>query len=172
MGWEFDAEVRRQNGLHVVEPWGSHDHPIESVTEDNIDRASRVDEYSSDFQISYYEIYDERIAVRLINPAGFFLCKGDRAVLTVSGRRPCRPVRTRVCLRWKALMAETGILRGRISVRLRGRSVSRMRSFTLVTSESCPASSFAAILAPKTLLLVVECPRDWWNSQKVFSSYP
>ncbi|KAF3492636.1 hypothetical protein DY000_02052966 [Brassica cretica] len=35
-----------------------------------------------------------------------------------------------------------------------------------------PASSFAASLAPKTLQLVVECPRDWWNSQKVFSSYP
>ncbi|KAF3488684.1 hypothetical protein F2Q69_00054349 [Brassica cretica] len=47
-----------------------------------------------------------------------------------------------------------------------------MRSFTLVTSESSPASSFAASLAPKTLQLVVECPRDWWNSQKVFSSYP
>ncbi|KAF2607115.1 hypothetical protein F2Q68_00043041 [Brassica cretica] len=57
-------------------------------------------------------------------------------------------------------------LRGRISVRLRGRSISRMRSFTLVTSESSPASSFAASLAPKTLQLVVECPRDWWNSQK------
>ncbi|KAF2560851.1 hypothetical protein F2Q70_00016673 [Brassica cretica] len=53
-----------------------------------------------------------------------------------------------------------------------GRSVSRMRSFTLVTSESSPASSFAGSLAPKTLQLVVECPRDWWNSQKVFSSYP
>ncbi|KAF2584553.1 hypothetical protein F2Q70_00036479 [Brassica cretica] len=47
-----------------------------------------------------------------------------------------------------------------------------MRSFTLVTSESPPASIFAASLAPKTLQLVVECPRDWWNSQKVFSSYP
>ncbi|KAF3571149.1 hypothetical protein F2Q69_00059323 [Brassica cretica] len=47
-----------------------------------------------------------------------------------------------------------------------------MRSFLLVTSESSPASSFAASLAPKTLQLVVECPRDWWNSQKVFSSYP
>ncbi|KAF3608521.1 hypothetical protein DY000_02047239 [Brassica cretica] len=35
-----------------------------------------------------------------------------------------------------------------------------MRSFTLVTSESSPASSFAATLAPKTLQLVVECPRD------------
>ncbi|KAF3587785.1 hypothetical protein F2Q69_00031263 [Brassica cretica] len=45
-----------------------------------------------------------------------------------------------------------------------------MRSFTLATSESSPASSFAASLAPKTLQLVVECPRDWWNSQKVFSS--
>ncbi|KAF2608032.1 hypothetical protein F2Q68_00044088 [Brassica cretica] len=43
-----------------------------------------------------------------------------------------------------------------------------MRSFTLVTSESSPASSFAASLAPKTLQLVVECPRDWWNSQKVY----
>ncbi|KAF3586435.1 hypothetical protein F2Q69_00029950 [Brassica cretica] len=32
-----------------------------------------------------------------------------------------------------------------------GRSISRMRSFTLVTSESSPASSFAASLAPKTL---------------------
>ncbi|KAF2582689.1 hypothetical protein F2Q68_00006505 [Brassica cretica] len=42
-----------------------------------------------------------------------------------------------------------------------------MRSFTLVTSESSPASSFAASLAPKTLQLVVECPRDWWNSQKI-----
>ncbi|KAF3585113.1 hypothetical protein F2Q69_00031005 [Brassica cretica] len=41
-----------------------------------------------------------------------------------------------------------------------------MRSFTLVTSESSPASSFVASLAPKTLQLVVECPRDWWNSQK------
>ncbi|KAF2556391.1 hypothetical protein F2Q68_00014435 [Brassica cretica] len=48
-----------------------------------------------------------------------------------------------------------------------------MRSFTLVTSESSPASSFAASLAPKTLQLVVECPRDWWNSQKVtFESSP
>ncbi|KAF3534052.1 hypothetical protein DY000_02040758 [Brassica cretica] len=53
-----------------------------------------------------------------------------------------------------------------------GRSVSRMRSFTLVTSESSPARSFAASLAPKTFQLVVECPWDWWNSQKVFSSYP
>ncbi|KAF2569335.1 hypothetical protein F2Q68_00025659 [Brassica cretica] len=41
-----------------------------------------------------------------------------------------------------------------------------MRSFTLVTSESSPASSVAASLAPKTLQLVMECPRDWWNSQK------
>ncbi|KAF3510110.1 hypothetical protein F2Q69_00005364 [Brassica cretica] len=47
-----------------------------------------------------------------------------------------------------------------------------MRSLTLVTLESSPASSFAAILAPKTLQLVVECPRVWWNSQKVFLSYP
>ncbi|KAF2542025.1 hypothetical protein F2Q68_00031677 [Brassica cretica] len=47
-----------------------------------------------------------------------------------------------------------------------------MRSFMLVTSESSLASSFAASLAPETLQLVVECPRDWWNSQKVFSSYP
>ncbi|KAF2590753.1 hypothetical protein F2Q70_00038339 [Brassica cretica] len=45
-----------------------------------------------------------------------------------------------------------------------------MRSLTLVTSESFPASSFAANFAPKTLQ-VVECPRVWWNSQKVFSSY-
>ncbi|KAF2612346.1 hypothetical protein F2Q70_00012303 [Brassica cretica] len=48
----------------------------------------------------------------------------------------------------------------------------RMRSFTLVTSESSPASSFAASLAPKTLQLVVECPRDWWNSQKLFLFVP
>ncbi|KAF3562733.1 hypothetical protein DY000_02014751 [Brassica cretica] len=47
-----------------------------------------------------------------------------------------------------------------------------MRSFMLVTSESSPASSFAASPSPKTLQLVVECPRDWWNSQKVFSLYP
>ncbi|KAF3532021.1 hypothetical protein DY000_02039598 [Brassica cretica] len=47
-----------------------------------------------------------------------------------------------------------------------------MRYLTLVTSESSPASIFAASLAPKTLQLVVECPRVWWNSQKVFSSYP
>ncbi|KAF3606527.1 hypothetical protein DY000_02049564 [Brassica cretica] len=53
-----------------------------------------------------------------------------------------------------------------------GRSVSRMRSFTLVTSESSPARSFAANLAPRTLQLVVESPRVWWNSQKVFSLYP
>ncbi|KAF2556390.1 hypothetical protein F2Q68_00014434 [Brassica cretica] len=43
-----------------------------------------------------------------------------------------------------------------------------MRSFTQVTFESSPASSFAASLAPKTLQLVVECPRDWWNSQKFY----
>ncbi|KAG5388432.1 hypothetical protein IGI04_029973 [Brassica rapa subsp. trilocularis] len=49
----------------------------------------------------------------------------------------------------------------------KGRSESRMRSLTLVTSESSPTSSFAASLAPKTLQLVVECPRDWWNSQKI-----
>ncbi|KAF3554782.1 hypothetical protein F2Q69_00013876 [Brassica cretica] len=42
-----------------------------------------------------------------------------------------------------------------------------MRFFTLVTSESSPASSFAANLAPRTLQLVVECPRVWWNSHKV-----
>ncbi|KAF3525211.1 hypothetical protein F2Q69_00045949 [Brassica cretica] len=47
-----------------------------------------------------------------------------------------------------------------------------MRYLTLVTSESSLASSFAASLAPNTLQLVVECPRVWWNSQKVFSSYP
>ncbi|KAF3498117.1 hypothetical protein DY000_02053179 [Brassica cretica] len=47
-----------------------------------------------------------------------------------------------------------------------------LRSLTLVTLESSPASSFAASLAPKTLQLFVECPRVWWNSQKVFSSYP
>ncbi|KAF3530083.1 hypothetical protein DY000_02040909 [Brassica cretica] len=50
-----------------------------------------------------------------------------------------------------------------------------MRSIMLVTSESSPASSFAGSLgslAPKTLQLVVECPRVWWISQKVFSSYP
>ena len=46
--------------------------------------------------------------------------------------------------------------------------VSRMRSFTLVTAECSPASSFAASLAPKILQLVVKCPRVWWNSQKVF----
>ncbi|KAF3581753.1 hypothetical protein DY000_02031064 [Brassica cretica] len=27
-------------------------------------------------------------------------------------------------------------------------------------------------LGPKTLQLVVECPRVWWNSEKVFWSYP
>ncbi|KAF3602915.1 hypothetical protein F2Q69_00034401 [Brassica cretica] len=43
-----------------------------------------------------------------------------------------------------------------------------MRSFTPVTSESSPASSFAASLAPRTLQLVVECPRDWWNLQRCF----
>ncbi|KAF3557332.1 hypothetical protein F2Q69_00012545 [Brassica cretica] len=42
-----------------------------------------------------------------------------------------------------------------------------MRSFTLVTSESSPASSFAANLAPRTFQLVVQCPRVWWNSQKL-----
>ncbi|KAF3569445.1 hypothetical protein DY000_02014248 [Brassica cretica] len=47
-----------------------------------------------------------------------------------------------------------------------------MRSLTLATSKSSPTSSFVASLAPKTLQLVVECPRVWWNSQKVFSSYP
>ncbi|KAF3604170.1 hypothetical protein F2Q69_00034325 [Brassica cretica] len=47
-----------------------------------------------------------------------------------------------------------------------------MRSLTLVTSESSPARSFPASLAPKTLQLFVECPRVWWNSQKVFSLYP
>ncbi|KAF3549148.1 hypothetical protein DY000_02008324 [Brassica cretica] len=41
-----------------------------------------------------------------------------------------------------------------------------MRSFTLVTSESSPPSSFTANLAPRTLQLGVECPRVWWNSQK------
>ncbi|KAF2615752.1 hypothetical protein F2Q70_00011456 [Brassica cretica] len=46
-----------------------------------------------------------------------------------------------------------------------------MRSLTLVTSESSPASNFAASIAPKTLQLVVVCLRVWWNSQKVFSSY-
>ncbi|KAG5410918.1 hypothetical protein IGI04_007237 [Brassica rapa subsp. trilocularis] len=51
-----------------------------------------------------------------------------------------------------------------------GRSESRMRSLTLVTSESSPTSSFVAYLAPKTLQLVVECPRDFWNLQKVFPS--
>ncbi|KAF2534276.1 hypothetical protein F2Q70_00029962 [Brassica cretica] len=34
-----------------------------------------------------------------------------------------------------------------------------MRSLTVVTSESSPTSSFTANLAPKTLKLVVECPR-------------
>ncbi|KAF3602714.1 hypothetical protein F2Q69_00035789 [Brassica cretica] len=47
-----------------------------------------------------------------------------------------------------------------------------MRSLTLATSESSPASNFAASLAPKTLQLVVECPRVWRNSQKVLLSYP
>ncbi|KAF2547437.1 hypothetical protein F2Q70_00021159 [Brassica cretica] len=42
----------------------------------------------------------------------------------------------------------------------------------LVTSENSPASSFAANLAPKTLQLVVKCPRDWWNSQKLFLFVP
>ncbi|KAF2588816.1 hypothetical protein F2Q70_00038693 [Brassica cretica] len=46
-----------------------------------------------------------------------------------------------------------------------------MRSLMLVISESSPASNFAASLASKNLLLVVESPRVWWNSQKVFSSY-
>ncbi|KAF3583740.1 hypothetical protein F2Q69_00029286 [Brassica cretica] len=41
-----------------------------------------------------------------------------------------------------------------------GRSESRIRSLMLVTSESSPTSSIAASLAPKTLQLVVECPRD------------
>ncbi|KAF3503441.1 hypothetical protein F2Q69_00041066 [Brassica cretica] len=53
-----------------------------------------------------------------------------------------------------------------------GRSVSRMSSLTLVTSESSPASSFEANLAPKTFQLVIECPRVWRNSRKMFSSYP
>uniref|UniRef100_A0A0D2ZRW3 Uncharacterized protein n=1 Tax=Brassica oleracea var. oleracea TaxID=109376 RepID=A0A0D2ZRW3_BRAOL len=52
-------------------------HPIESVAEDYIDHASHVNEYSSDFQISYHEVCDQRIAVRLIDPAGFLLCEGD-----------------------------------------------------------------------------------------------
>ncbi|KAF2584469.1 hypothetical protein F2Q70_00036151 [Brassica cretica] len=78
----------------------------------------------------------------------------------VFGRSSCPEIRKLVSLGRS--------LRGKISVRLRGRSVSRMRSFTRVTSESSPARSFAASLAPKTLQLVVECPRDWWNSHKVF----
>uniref|UniRef100_A0A0D3CGS2 Uncharacterized protein n=1 Tax=Brassica oleracea var. oleracea TaxID=109376 RepID=A0A0D3CGS2_BRAOL len=48
---------------------------VESIAEDYIYRAPCVNEYSSDFQISYDEIYDERIAVRLIDPAGFLLLK-------------------------------------------------------------------------------------------------
>ncbi|KAF2567719.1 hypothetical protein F2Q68_00025314 [Brassica cretica] len=40
-------------------------HPLESVAEDNINCASRVDEDSSDFQILYDKIYDEWIAVSL-----------------------------------------------------------------------------------------------------------
>ncbi|KAF2554999.1 hypothetical protein F2Q68_00016350 [Brassica cretica] len=145
-------------------------HPIESVTEDYIDRASRVNEYSSSFQISYDEVYDERIAVRLIDPAGVLLCEALMAE-TVSLQivpfvvwPPAAFIPRLVSLRRS--------LCGKIYVRLGGRSVSRMRSFTLVTSESSPASSSAASLGPKTLQLVVECPRDWWNSQKVFSSYP
>ena len=39
-------------------------HPIGSVTEDNINRASHVDEDSPNFQILYDKIYDEWIAVR------------------------------------------------------------------------------------------------------------
>ena len=69
-------------------------YPIESVVEDNIDRASRVSEHYPDFQVSHDEIYDEWIAVRLIDSTGFLLREGDRAVLTVSGRRPRRPVCT------------------------------------------------------------------------------
>ncbi|KAG5374135.1 hypothetical protein IGI04_042546 [Brassica rapa subsp. trilocularis] len=90
--------------------------------------------------------------------------------LNVSRRVLKRGLRTRVEFRRPMhLRRQTILIRlssgpgGFLSV-FGGRSESRMRSLTLVTSESSPASSFAASLAPKTLQLVVECPRDWWNS--------
>ena len=62
-------------------------HLFESVAEDNINRASRVDEDSPNFQISYEKIYDEWIAERLIDLAGFVFRESYRVVLTISGRR-------------------------------------------------------------------------------------
>ncbi|KAG5374324.1 hypothetical protein IGI04_042363 [Brassica rapa subsp. trilocularis] len=113
------------------------------------------------------------IGLRLFKTAGVFVGANRRTGCKVFGGR----VRT-ICL---ALSSNFNFLR-RLAViiftifgpdeaaderKLKRRSESRMRSLTLVTSESSPASSFAASLAPKTLQLVVECPRDWWNSQKI-----
>ncbi|KAF3489976.1 hypothetical protein F2Q69_00053439 [Brassica cretica] len=53
-----------------------------------------------------------------------------------------------------------------------GRSVSRMRSYMHVTSESSPASSFAANIAPRTLQLVVECPRGVLDRLWFVEGYP
>ncbi|KAF3539604.1 hypothetical protein F2Q69_00022628 [Brassica cretica] len=61
---------------------------------------------------------------------------------------------------------------GKISVWLRGAIGLEDEIFHAGHFRSSPASSLAASLAPKTLQLVAECPRDWWNSLKVFSSYP
>ncbi|KAG5411506.1 hypothetical protein IGI04_007825 [Brassica rapa subsp. trilocularis] len=102
------------------------------------------------------------IGLRLFKTAGVFVGANRRTGCKVFGGR----VRT-ICL---ALSSNFNFLR-RLAViiftifgpdeaaderKLKRRSESRMRSLTLVTSESSPASSFAASLAPKTLQLVVE----------------
>ncbi|KAF3527649.1 hypothetical protein DY000_02042876 [Brassica cretica] len=114
---EIEAEIDRQYGTHVDQPV---DPVVDQLPNNPIDRRPTRPKPT----ISYDEIYDERIAVRLIDPASFLL--REDGFLSVFG----------------------------------GQSESRMRSFTLVTSESSPASSFAASLAPKTLQLVMECPWD------------
>ncbi|KAF2582371.1 hypothetical protein F2Q68_00004865 [Brassica cretica] len=52
-------------------------HPLESIPEDDIDRATRVDENPCDLEISYHEIDYERIAVGVVDPTDLFFIESD-----------------------------------------------------------------------------------------------
>ena len=67
-------------------------HPIESVSEDKVDCASRIDKNSCDLEIPDYELNKERIAMVLVDSASLFLLAGDRFVRYIAGWRRGGPV--------------------------------------------------------------------------------
>ena len=70
-------------------------HPLESVTEDDVDRAGRIDENHGDLEISYHEIDHEWIAVGMVDPASLFFIESDCSFREVTGHGPGQ----RICAR-------------------------------------------------------------------------